>query len=184
MNTEFFQKNKKTLLIAAFYISIIACVAGGVFAYLMSTTDPVSNEFVPAKVTCEVEETFENGVKENVCIKNTGNVDAFIRATVVVTFEAADKKVLATAPIENVDYTIDWNTTDWQKGTDGFWYHKKAVAPEQTTAQLIEKAVAVSAPEGYQLNIRILATSIQSDPANAVKEAWGIAITNGELLPN
>ncbi len=183
MKTGFFKKHKKALIITLVSLCAIACTAGGVFAYLVASTDTLSNIFVPAKVTCEIRETFENGVKENVCVKNTGNVDAFIRAAVVVTFEADDGKVLATAPVEGVDYTVDWNTYDWAPGSDGYWYHKKPVSPEELTAELIRTATAISAPDGYRLNIRIIATAVQSNPENAVKDAWGISLTDGELIP-
>lgn len=183
MSTESRKLNLIIVIAVALCITLVATV-GGVWSYLVSRTDTVSNEFVPAKVTCEVEETFQNGVKENVCIKNTGNVNAFIRAAVVVTFEANDGKVLANAPVENADYTITWNTTDWQKGADGFWYHKKSVSPNNTTSQLIGKAEAVSVPDGYKLNIRILATAIQSDPESAVKEAWNVTVSGGTLILN
>ena len=174
MSTESRKLNLIIVIAVALCITLVATV-GGVWSYLVSRTDTVSNEFVPAKVTCEVEETFQNGVKENVCIKNTGNVNAFIRAAVVVTFEADDGKVLANAPVENAD---------WQKGADGFWYHKKSVSPNNTTSQLIGKAEAVSVPDGYKLNIRILATAIQSDPESAVKEAWNVTVSGGTLILN
>ena len=157
---------------------------GGVVAYLSSRTEPVINEFVPAKVSCEVEETFESGVKSEVAIRNTGNIDAYIRACVVVNFISADGKILATAPQENTDYMILWNSHGWIKGADGYWYHQKAVAPDNTTTVLIESASVISAPEGYRLDIQIVASAIQSEPHSAVQEAWGITPVNGELIPN
>ena len=178
------QHSRKALVIVVACLCIAACAAGGIWAYLADQTAPVANTFVPAKVTCAVEETFAGGVKSNVTVRNTGNVDAYIRATAVVTFVAEDGKVLATAPVEGVDYTVTWADSGWTKGSDGYWYHADPVAPNGLTANLIQTAAAVSAPAGYRLNIQIVATAIQSDPADAVQEAWGIAPTGGKLLPN
>ena len=36
-------------------------------------------------------------------------------------------------------------------------------------------------PEGYALSVEILADAIQSEPAKAVKEAWGMTVQNGRI---
>lgn len=179
-----FKPNKKIVIIAILCLCIVTSAVGGVIAYLSSRTEPVVNEFVPAKVSCVVEETFESGVKCDVAIRNTGNIDAYIRACVVVTFVSDDGKILASAPQENTDYIILWNSHGWVKGSDGYWYHEKAVAPDNATTDLIQSSSVISAPEGYHLDIQIIASAIQSEPYRAVQEAWGITPVNGELIPN
>jgi hypothetical protein len=179
-----FKLNKKIVIIVFLCLCIVTSAVGGVVAYLTSRTEPVTNEFVPAKVSCVVEEVFENGVKNDVKIRNTGNVDAYIRVSVVANFVSDDGKVLATAPQEGTDYRVIWSPYGWQKGTDGYWYHQKAIAPDDLTSMLIESASVISAPEGYHLDIQIIASAIQSEPYSAVQEAWGITPVNGELIPN
>ena len=175
---------RNALVAVAACLCILACSVGSVWAYLTDRTEPVPNEFTPARVTCAVEETFTGTVKSDVKIRNTGNVDAYIRATAIATFVAEDGKVLATAPVEGVDYTLKWATMGWNKGSDGFWYHAAPVAPNQLTANLIESATSITAPEGFRLNVQIVATAIQSNPAAAVTEAWGITPIGGQLFPN
>lgn len=177
------KKKVNVAVIAVLFLCIIAGTVGGAYAYLTAKTDPISNEFVPAKVSCLVEEDFAEGVKSNVKVRNTGNIDAYIRAVVVATFVSEDGKVLATAPKESVDYFIQWGDDGWIKGQDGYWYHTKLVKPEETTVLLIESAYELSVPDGYRLHLQILATGVQSDPAIAVQEAWGVSVNNGELLP-
>ena len=177
------KKKVNVAVIAVLFLCIIAGTVGGVYAYLTAKTDPISNEFIPAKVSCLVEEDFAEGVKSNVKVRNTGNIDAYIRAVVVATFVSEDGKVLATAPKESVDYFIQWGDDGWIKGQDGYWYHTKPVKPEETTVLLIESAYELSVPDGYRLHLQILATGVQSDPAIAVQEAWGVSVNNGELLP-
>ena len=178
------KNKKKIVIIAALCLCIVTSAVGGVISYLTSHTEPMPNEFVPAKVTCAVEETFSDGVKSDVMIRNTGNVDAYIRACVVITFVSNESKVLATTPQEDTNYLIRWNTQGWTKGADGYWYHQKAVSPDSLTSVLIESASQISAPEGYHLNIQILASAIQSDPHRAVQDAWGITPVNGEIKPD
>lgn len=177
------KKKVNVAVIAVLFLCIIAGTVGGAYAYLTAKTDPISNEFIPAKVSCLVEEDFAEGVKSNVKVRNTGNIDAYIRAVVVATFVSEDGKVLATAPKESVDYFIQWGDDGWIKGQDGYWYHTKPVKPEETTVPLIESAYELSVPDGYRLHLQILATGVQSDPTIAVQEAWGVSVNNGELLP-
>lgn len=174
--------NIKTVVMIALCLCLVACAVGGVYAYLSAKTDPVSNEFIPANVSCLVEEEFNDGVKRDVKVRNTGNIDAFIRATVIATFVSDDGKVLATAPLEGTDYVVDWAADGWQKGTDGYWYHAKAVKPNETTGLLVNSIQSASAPSGYRLHVQILATGIQAAPLNVVQEAWGVSVSNGEIL--
>ena len=183
MNAAFIKKNRKILIIAGLCLCIVAGTVGGMFAYLTDRTDPLPNEFVPAKVNCAVEGDALNGVVEKAKVRNTGNIDAYIRAAVVVTFVAEDGKVLATKPIEGTDYTVTWGASDWQKGADGYWYYRKAVAPDALTSVLIESATAVKVPSGYRLNIQVFATAIQSNPVQAVQEAWGVTVSGGDMIP-
>ena len=176
--------NKKVATVVALCVCIALCCVAGTVAYLISRTDPLDNVFVPAKVTCEVDESFSNGVKSDVKVRNTGDVNAYIRATVVVTFVSSDNKVYANAPIEGAHYSVVWSNNKWKKGTDGFWYYSNPVAPNSTTTNLIEEATEISTPDGYSLNIQIIATAIQSDPDTAVQNAWGITPVNGTINPN
>ena len=178
------KKKVNVAVIAVLFLCIIAGTVGGAYAYLTAKTDPISNEFIPAKVSCLVEEDFAEGVKSNVKVRNTGNIDAYIRAVVVATFVSEDGKVLATAPKESVDYFIQWGDDGWIKGQDGYWYHTKPVKPEETTVLLIESAqTTATAPTGYRLHIQIVASAVQSAPGNAVQEAWGVTVSNGVIIP-
>ena len=179
--------SKKTLVLIASGILILAMAVGGVLAYLVAKTAPVTNDFTPAEVSCEVVETFEENIKRDVKIQNTGNTDAFLRTVVVVNWvsESGNGKILSTAPVEGVDYQVTWGSDSWVQGTDGFWYFTKPVAPQDLTANLIDTASLNSeAPEGYQLHIRILASAIQSSPEYVVEQAWNVSVQHGELVVN
>lgn len=62
-------------------------------------------------------------------VKNTGNTDAFIRAQIVVTWKDANGNVSATKPVEDTDYTMTLNTTDWFLGATGSTIAKHPLRP-------------------------------------------------------
>ena len=68
---------------------------------------------------------------------------------------------------------------------NGYYYYTTPVATGALTWQLFtgcELAKGVTPPEGYSLQVTILADGIQSEPADAVIQAWGVdpsALTNG-----
>ena len=82
------RKPKRSIkpFLIAFCVCILACAAiSGSLAWLISAPGPVVNEFIPGEVTIQVDETFddEHTTKQNVSIKNTGNVPAYIRVALV-----------------------------------------------------------------------------------------------------
>lgn len=174
--------NKKTVAFIAVVLSVILVGVGSTVAYLTAKTGETKNEFVPSFITCAVEENFTGGVKENVVIRNTGNANAFIRAAVIINFVSeTDGKISSVTPKETQDYSIEWGNA-WVKASNGFWYYAYPVAPNDTTPVLINSAKAINSPEGYRLQIQIVASAIQSEPVNVVNEVWGINAPNGALV--
>lgn len=171
-NKSGFRWKRSGILLAA-VIVLLAGAVGGTWAFLVAQSEPVQNNFTYAHVSCTIEETFENGVKSDVKIKNTGDIPAYIRARIVVTWKDASGNVSAAVPVKDSDYTITFNKTEWTQQGD-YWYCKNAVAAGGETPVLITKCEKIgNAPKDYDLSVEILADAIQSEPANAVKEAWG-----------
>ena len=84
-----------------------------------------------------------------------------------------DGNIVSSVP-GDYDYQLELNIgNNWIPGTDGFYYYKEPVAPDASTAGslLTCKAVYPTNPE-YTLSVEILATAIQSTPANAARNAW------------
>ena len=78
--------------------------------------------------------------------------------------------------------TTDLNN-GWSKGNDGYYYFNKSVAKDELTSVLIKECKALVKKEGYHLQVSILAESVQSNPADAVKDAWGITPdANGNIV--
>lgn len=171
-NKSGFRWKRSGILLAA-VIVLLAGAVGGTWAFLVAQSEPVQNNFTYAHVSCTIDEKFENGVKSDVQIQNTGDISAYIRARIVVTWKDASGNVSA-VPVENTDYTITFNETDWTQQGD-YWYCKTAVNPNGFTPELItecKKTDNANVPDDYDLSVEILADAIQSEPASAVTEAW------------
>lgn len=155
---------------------ILVCTVGGTVAYLVTHTDPVVNTFTPGEVSCQVEEEFKDNytVKTEAVVKNTGNVPAYIRVAVVA--NTIDKQGNITGMTTLPDNRL--NETYWTKSGD-FYYYKGVVQPGDVTANLLTAA-------GIDLTgiqVTILASAIQSAPAKAVNEAWGMNYSNNVWVP-
>ena len=166
-------------LVAA--LLVVCAGVGGTLAYLVSDPATVTNTFTPAHVSCAIDETLEDDVKSDVKVQNTGDVDAYIRAMVIVNWADANGNVLAKKPDEGVDYSITWKTeTNW-KEIDGAYYYKGEVASGENTAVLFtgckQLRDAPEDPDTYTLQVTILADAIQADGTigndTAVYNAWG-----------
>ena len=165
---------KRSFVLLTALTVLMLGVVGATISYLVTSTTPVTNTFEYAKVTCQVTERFDGTTKENVQIKNTGNIDAYIRAVVIVTWKDAAGNVYG-QPVPTGAYEIKYNTTDWTQNGD-YWYCKTAIAANASTDPLIlkcSKTEDANPPEGYDLSVEILADAIQSQPASAVQQAWG-----------
>lgn len=170
-NKSGFRWKRSGILLAA-VIVLLAGAVGGTWAFLVAQSEPVQNNFTYAHVRCTIDEKFENGVKSDVKIQNTGDIPAYIRARIVVTWKDTSGNVSA-VPVKDSDYTITFNGEKWTLQGD-YWYCNTAVAAGGETPVLITKCEKKgTAPEGYNLSVEILADAIQSEPASAVKEAWG-----------
>lgn len=170
-------------------------LAGSVVAYLSASADEVSNTLQAEQVqNPTIEESFDETEKTDVTV-NVGSLGyaMYVRAAVVVTWKNADGHVMAMAPVEGSDYTININGTDWLKDSNGFYYYKNPVLDESTTnttSNLIDLCQPVEgrAPEGFRLNVEIIAQTIQAlgttDEGNepAVKNAWGVTLSGSTII--
>lgn len=167
------RRKASALLISLALLAV--CLVGTTVAYLMAADAPIKNVFGPSVVTCSVNETSFNGTtKTNVTVQNTGDTEAYIRASIVVTWKDGENgSVYGQMPVAGTDYTIVLNEADWFLGSDGFYYYKYPVAAGASTNALITSCeYKANAPEGYGLNVEILGSAIQSVPISVVNENW------------
>ena len=174
---------KKPLAALVALVLIIGAVVGGTLAYLAARTDAIVNTFNPAKVDITVEEDFNGSTKKDVKIKNNDDTEVYIRATYVVPGKDAAENVDPEQPQPGVDSTISLNPEQDWFNYNGYYYYTEPVAPRASTGVLIDLCTPVAgrAPEGYTLSVNVLASAIQSVPAEAVGQAWGVSIAPGSV---
>ena len=166
-NSENIKNNhRKSMIIAIALVMIIVCV-GATIAYLSHTTSEVKNTFTPASVTSEITEEFDDGQKSSAVVKNTGTTAAYIRAAIVANSVNDAGNVVGPADVSEC-----LCGDDWVKNGD-YYYYTKPVKPEDITSNLLKENISL---EGTK--VTILAEAIQSKPADAAIEAWGVNPAN------
>lgn len=180
----------KRLILLASVLALAVTVVGGSLAWLTASSDPVVNSFTFGDVAINIPETFEDGVKENVRIRNDGTADAYTRAKIVVSWKSLidEDEVSAVAPVLGTDYTMTMGE-GWFLGADGFWYCKAKVPAGEESAVLIKEAkktAEAAVPEGFDLSVEILAQNIQADGlkngAPMVESAWPVTVGSDGTL--
>lgn len=187
MNGKRVMKTKQPVALVALLV-LLCCTVAGTLAYLVTNTNSVTNTFTPAKVETEVTESFEDKdgtlTKSNVQIKNNGNIDAYIRAAIIINWADKQGNISAT-PVNDSDYEMTLGS-GWVKIGD-YYYCKTTTAHGASTAPLIiscAKTPSAAVPDGYDLQVTILADGIQADGVGSngktpMEDAWGV--TPGQL---
>ena len=139
---------------------IMACVAGGALAFLVGNSDPVTNTFVAGEVKCLVE---QNDQSNSATVKNTGNVRAYIRATVVGNTLNDDGQITGNWTGNVRDLYLD--TSVWvpvynpEFDVTYYYYNGGSVEPGYSTPDLFKS----DAPALDDLLITVFAEAIQAD---------------------
>ena len=184
-NKKFCAGSKRASALLVSLVLLLCVTVGGTLAFLATKTETLNNVFTPSKVTTAVAEdiTTDPAKKQAVKIENTGDTEAWIRATIVVNWQDANGNVYGKAPVKGTDYTMTLTEPKdgWQLAADGFYYWSHPVASGATTGVLISEATA-SAPitvDGttYYLSIEIICSGIQSTPDAAVLESWKTGVS-------
>ena len=174
---------RKTALILSLCL-IFALAVGTTFALLKADTDPVTNTFTAAKSDIKIDEDVTGGQKKSIIVQNTGTAVSYVRVKLVMNWVDGDGNVSA-EPV-NITPSI---TDNWFL-KDGIYYYKMPVAPvdakpNNVTTNLLKTPITQdTAPEGYHLEVTVLAESIQAAPSKAVEGAWtAVKVVDGNLTP-
>ena len=172
-------RKKKAVMLSLVLLLIFS--AGVTIAYLVSQTDPVVNTFSPSVVDVEITEEFDGKVKKNVNVKNTGDTEAYIRVK-LISYRVSESELDEDG--KPVRIGGDASVPDFSLGTNwvkhkGFYYYTQPVAPEESPANPLIGETGIKLQEAYndadggKQVIEVMAEGIQSEPKDAVKEAWG-----------
>lgn len=171
---------RKTALILSLCL-IFALAVGTTFALLKASTAPVENTFTAAKSGTDIVEELDGNQKKSIAVKNTGTAVSYVRVKLVMNWVDENGNVSA----EPVNIDVKYDTTKWLE-QDGIYYYKMPVAADGKTENLLKADSPITEPadkpEGYHLEVTVLAESIQAAPSKAVTESWGVGVdSNGYL---
>ena len=157
------------LLIAV--LLLITTAVGSTAAFLVTKTEPVEEAFAYAQVSCQVTDTMG--------VKNTGTAQAYIRASYAVNWRDEEGKIAAAEP---EGYSCDLEKgLQWEEGGDGYFYYSAPVAPGGETPSLLTCRVSYPENPEYTLSVEVVAEAVQSTPAEAAEEAWGVTVSDDVL---
>lgn len=164
---------------------IFALAVGTTVALLKANTAPVTNTFTAAKSDIKINENVENGKKSSIQVENIGTATSYVRVKLVMNWVSDDGKTVSATP---VNISVDYDKTNWFE-QDGIYYYKTPVAPvgekpNNVTSNLLKTPIEQpeGAPDGYHLEVTVLAESIQAAPSKAVTDSWRVGVdSNGYL---
>lgn len=165
---------------------IFALAVGTTVALLKANTAPVTNTFTAAKSDIKINENVENGKKSSIQVENIGTATSYVRVKLVMNWVSDDdSKTISATP---VNITVDYDNTKWfEQG--GIYYYKTPVAPKDAetgnvTSNLLKTPITQpeGAPDGYHLEVTVLAESIQAAPSKAVTDSWHVGVDNNGYL--
>ena len=165
---------------------IFALAVGTTVALLKANTAPVTNTFTAAKSDIKINENVENGKKSSIQVENIGTATSYVRVKLVMNWVSDDGKTVSATP---VNISVDYDKTNWFE-QDGIYYYKTPVAPvgekpNNVTSNLLKTPITQpeGAPDGYHLEVTVLAESIQAAPSKAVTDSWHVGVdSNGHLM--
>ena len=158
------------LLIAV--LLLISTAVGSTAAFLVTKTEPVVEDFAYAQVSCQVTDTMG--------VKNTGTAQAYIRASYAVNWLDGEGIIAAVTP-EGYSYDLE-KGIQWEEGGDGYFYYPEPVDPGGETPSLLTCIVSCPEDPEYTLSVEVVAEAIQSTPAEAAEDAWGVRVSDDVLI--
>ena len=172
--------NKRTTILLAFLALIVGLAAGTTLAYIFTNSTELTNTFEPARVDCEVQESFPlSQSKSNIRIENTGNVDAYIRVRLLYNWinEAGE---IVTKPAGYEHTTVSTaNLGEGWNASNTFYYYTYKVKPEELTSVMLNIPIEQTAGGGdYRLRVDVIAEAIQADPKTDAAYKWGLNPNN------
>lgn len=125
-------KKKPFIQVLLSVLLVAVILVGGTMAYLFATDSPLINTFKLAHVDTEIEEKPQEGTEANKepYVTNTGSSPVYIRAkAVVVTQEGSP------VAVSNDQVTFKYDTENWTKDSDGYYYYKVILQPRKTETE-------------------------------------------------
>ena len=150
----------KLLPLAAALVLIIGVAAGSTMAYLTDESAALSGSYTAGLVDCLVLDDYS--------VKNTGNVDAYVRVRLVQNYVNAEGQVCSSPEHQDIVPA----TPDGWIYKDGYYYFPDKLAPGSATVPAASSALPAAA-DGCTVKTTLITEVIQAEPAYAITNAWG-----------
>lgn len=165
---------KNTLLVL---VSLLVLLCGTTFALMFRQTDSLTNQFETATVSCTVVESFDGSLKSSIAVKNTGNIDAYLRLR-LVSYWVDSKGNIVSRPSRMPTVSI---ASGWIPGSDNTYYYSQSIAPSGTTPNLLSAGITLVQEDEYLQVVEVFADAIQGKPDTAVRDSWGVTLSGGKI---
>lgn len=178
-------KKLKITVFFLFLIFLLTTTIGLSLTYLNSKSNVLTNTFIPSTVACQVVEDFNGQVKSNINVENTGDTKAFIRVKLISYRVNSDEE-----RIGGTAYISDFTLGEGWFQQDGFYYYSYPVAANEKPSEdlvsskgitMIDFDILENDLDGGKQVIEVMAEAIQSDPLDAVLEAWKVQAAGDEI---
>ena len=158
-------------------IILLALLCGTAFALMYRQTQELNNQLEAAVVDCTVLEEFNGTEKSSITVKNTGNIDAYLRLRMVSYWVDSNGKIVS-KPSKMPTVTV---AAGWVVGSDNTYYYSKPIAPGGITPDLLDENMILIEEGGYLQVVEVFADAIQSKPPEAVTKSWGVTIDGDSI---
>ena len=148
-------------LIAALVL-ILGAAVGGTMAYFTDRAQMDVSTYEAGVVSCAI---------DSGCVVNTGNVDAYVRVTLVQNYRDENGSVCPNHEVIQPQALGDWVALD-----SFSLCYSKALAPGERSAPIPGAAELSSgsvADDNCVSQLILTTSAIQAQPVNAVSDAWG-----------
>lgn len=164
------QRLKAHQLLLLFLLLAFVLACGATYAYMFMRAESNRTQFVPAKVFCRVVDPTYIKVQND---KDSGsNITAYLRVRLVTYWVDGDGNIVA-KPSPVLDFEP---ASGWIEGDSNTYYYATAVAPDDTTTNLLPAPIELATDGECQQVLDIFAEAIQAEPIDAVEEAWGVTL--------
>lgn len=190
----------KRLLILVVLATILAIPS--VYAYMFMHVETPDDTFITADIFIDdpIIESVVNKeidgenvtVKDSIKIKNTGNIESYIRIKFITHWEDSKGNIVGRAS-EELTFTP---SNDWvYDSTNDVYYYKYPIMPGDTTNEFlatdseivlkhikddVEYGSIVVTYDYYQV-VEIHVEGIQANPSKVVEEIWGVTLTDRNI---
>ena len=170
----------------------VITAVGGTVAFMFKKAQK-RNTFQVAQVNCEVHEKMDDteqkdpgnstgNIKSDIYVKNTGNIDEFIRIRLVSYYVDNNGNIAGRASSNYPTLTLK---DGWIAGKEHTYYYKEPVKANASTNILCDPITlgTKTLADGTEVKqvIEVFAEAIQANPDKAVTEAWGVTVTDGKI---